>query len=62
MPLGRWRRSARSPPRSPNTRWSSPTSTGTIGDGDHGENLARGFTAVLTKLDAGEPAERRARC
>ena len=24
-----------------------------IGDGDHGENLARGFTAVLTKLDAG---------
>ena len=23
-----------------------------IGDGDHGENLARGFTAVLTKLDA----------
>jgi dihydroxyacetone kinase-like protein len=26
-----------------------------IGDGDHGENLARGFTAVLTKLDAGEP-------
>lgn len=27
-----------------------------IGDGDHGENLARGFTAVLAKLDAGEPA------
>lgn len=26
-----------------------------IGDGDHGENLARGFTAVLAKLDAGEP-------
>lgn len=23
-----------------------------IGDGDHGENLARGFTAVLAKLDA----------
>ena len=23
-----------------------------IGDGDHGENLSRGFTAVLTKLDA----------
>src|ERR1700712_1574901 len=23
-----------------------------IGDGDHGENLARGFTAVVTKLDA----------
>jgi dihydroxyacetone kinase-like protein len=23
-----------------------------IGDGDHGENLARGFSAVLTKLDA----------
>lgn len=23
-----------------------------IGDGDHGENLARGFTAVLVKLDA----------
>jgi len=22
-----------------------------IGDGDHGENLARGFTAVITKLD-----------
>lgn len=28
-----------------------------IGDGDHGENLARGFTAVLTKLDAAEPAD-----
>ena len=27
-----------------------------IGDGDHGENLARGFTAVLTKLDASTPA------
>ena len=26
-----------------------------IGDGDHGENLARGFSAVLTKLHAGEP-------
>jgi phosphoenolpyruvate---glycerone phosphotransferase subunit DhaL len=26
-----------------------------IGDGDHGENLSRGFTAVLTKLDADEP-------
>ena len=26
-----------------------------IGDGDHGENLARGFTAVITKLDAGAP-------
>jgi dihydroxyacetone kinase-like protein len=25
-----------------------------IGDGDHGENMARGFTAVLTKLDATE--------
>jgi dihydroxyacetone kinase-like protein len=24
-----------------------------IGDGDHGENLARGFSAVLAKLDAG---------
>ena len=23
-----------------------------IGDGDHGENLARGFTAVVTRLDA----------
>jgi len=27
-----------------------------IGDGDHGENLARGFTAVLTRLDALEMA------
>jgi len=27
-----------------------------IGDGDHGENLYRGFTAVLGKLDAAEPA------
>src|SRR5664279_945290 len=27
-----------------------------IGDGDHGENLARGFTAVITKLDAAELA------
>src|SRR5450830_1616989 len=27
-----------------------------IGDGDHGENLARGFTAVLTRLDALETA------
>jgi dihydroxyacetone kinase-like protein len=26
-----------------------------IGDGDHGENLARGFSAVLTKLRASEP-------
>ncbi|HEY7813376.1 MAG TPA: dihydroxyacetone kinase subunit DhaL [Nakamurella sp.] len=26
-----------------------------IGDGDHGENLARGFTAVLAKLAAAEP-------
>lgn len=26
-----------------------------IGDGDHGENLARGFSAVLTKLRAGTP-------
>ena len=26
-----------------------------IGDGDHGENMARGFTAVLAKLDAGAP-------
>src|SRR6478735_1003466 len=25
-----------------------------IGDGDHGENLARGFTAVLAKLDGTE--------
>ena len=30
-----------------------------IGDGDHGENLARGFTAVLTKLDALERTRRR---
>lgn len=27
-----------------------------IGDGDHGENMYRGFTAVLGKLDAAEPA------
>lgn len=27
-----------------------------IGDGDHGENLYRGFTAVLGKLDAAEPS------
>lgn len=27
-----------------------------IGDGDHGENLYRGYTAVLGKLDAAEPA------
>lgn len=27
-----------------------------IGDGDHGENLHRGFTAVLGKLDGAEPA------
>ncbi len=26
-----------------------------IGDGDHGENLSRGFTAVLAKLAAGAP-------
>jgi dihydroxyacetone kinase-like protein len=26
-----------------------------IGDGDHGENLDRGFRAVLVKLDAGAP-------
>ena len=26
-----------------------------IGDGDHGENLARGFSAVLTKLHASQP-------
>jgi dihydroxyacetone kinase-like protein len=26
-----------------------------IGDGDHGENLARGFTAVVGKLDALDP-------
>jgi phosphoenolpyruvate---glycerone phosphotransferase subunit DhaL len=26
-----------------------------IGDGDHGTNLDRGFTAVLAKLDADEP-------
>ena len=27
-----------------------------IGDGDHGENLARGFAAVLGKFDADQPA------
>lgn len=27
-----------------------------IGDGDHGENMARGFTAVLKKLESAEPA------
>ena len=27
-----------------------------IGDGDHGENVHRGFSAVLGKLDAAEPA------
>ncbi len=27
-----------------------------IGDGDHGENLARGFAAVVAKLDADRPA------
>ncbi|GAB2596861.1 dihydroxyacetone kinase subunit DhaL [Pseudactinotalea suaedae] len=27
-----------------------------IGDGDHGENLHRGYSAVLGKLDAAEPA------
>jgi dihydroxyacetone kinase-like protein len=26
-----------------------------IGDGDHGDNLARGFAAVIVKLDAGVP-------
>jgi len=26
-----------------------------IGDGDHGENLARGFAAVIGKFDAGSP-------
>src|SRR6478609_4108606 len=26
-----------------------------IGDGDHGENLARGFAAVIGKFDAGTP-------
>ena len=26
-----------------------------IGDADHGENLDRGFSAVIAKLDAGEP-------
>ena len=26
-----------------------------IGDGDHGENLDRGFKAVIAKLDADEP-------
>jgi dihydroxyacetone kinase-like protein len=26
-----------------------------IGDGDHGENLSRGFTAVVTKLDSVDP-------
>ena len=26
-----------------------------IGDGDHGENMARGFTAVIARLDALEP-------
>ncbi|WP_026066331.1 dihydroxyacetone kinase subunit DhaL, partial [Actinoalloteichus spitiensis] len=26
-----------------------------IGDGDHGENLTRGFTAVLARLDEGGP-------
>src|SRR4029078_10416750 len=30
-----------------------------IGDGDHGENLFRGFTAVITKIDAleAQPAD-----
>ncbi len=27
-----------------------------IGDGDHGENMDRGFSAILEKLDAGPPA------
>ena len=26
-----------------------------IGDGDHGENMARGFTAVVAKLDEAGP-------
>src|SRR3954449_12722987 len=26
-----------------------------IGDGDHGENLAKGFNAVIAKLDAQSP-------
>lgn len=26
-----------------------------IGDGDHGENLSRGFTAVMAKLDGADP-------
>ena len=26
-----------------------------IGDGDHGENMDRGFKAVVAKLDAAEP-------
>ena len=26
-----------------------------IGDGDHGENLKRGFTAIVSKLDASTP-------
>ena len=33
-----------------------------IGDGDHGENLARGFTAVLAKLDAADRRTRRPPC
>ena len=35
-----------------------------IGDGDHGENLFRGFSAVVAKLDALAGASRRtsARC
>jgi dihydroxyacetone kinase-like protein len=28
-----------------------------IGDGDHGANMTRGFTAVVKKLDGGTPAE-----
>lgn len=28
-----------------------------IGDGDHGENLTRGFTAVVAKLDGADPPE-----
>jgi dihydroxyacetone kinase-like protein len=30
---------------------------GAIGDGDHGENMTRGFTAVEKKLSAGIPAD-----
>ena len=33
-----------------------------IGDGDHGENLDRGFTAVMAKLDADAAGHTRAAC